>query len=135
MIWSSEDCGKLLLRFLVGGLIILHGIHKVVHGPEEIEAMVAAHGLPGILGWGVYLGEVVGPILVILGVLSRIGGLLILCNMIVAVLLTRGGHVWMLNPAGGWTIELEAFYGLCGLCVALLGAGRYALMRPNARWN
>lgn len=131
---SLEDGGKLLLRVLVGGLILLHGIHKIIHGAGPEEAMVASHGLPGVLGWGVYLGEVGGPLLVVAGVFARIGGLLIFLNMVVAVLLTRGGHVWYLNHAGGWSIELEAFYGLCGLAVAALGAGAYALMRPG-RWN
>lgn len=132
---NGEDYGKLLLRLLVGGLILLHGIHKIVHGPGGIEAMVAAHGLPGVLGWGVYLGEVLGPVLVIAGAYARVGGVVIFLNMVVAVLLTRGGHVWSLNANGGWSIELEAFYGLCGLAVALLGSGRVALMRSGTRWN
>lgn len=132
---NLEDYGKLLLRLLVGALLLLHGIHKIVHGPGEIEALVAAHGLPGALGWGVYLGEVLGPLLVIFGVFSRIGGLLIFLDLVVAVLATRGGHVWSLNQNGGWTIELEAFYGLCGLAVAMLGAGRLSLMRSGTRWN
>lgn len=131
---SLEDAGKLLLRVLVGGLILLHGIHKIIHGAGPEAAMVAAHGLPGVLGWGVYLGEVGGPLLVIAGVFARVGGLLIFLNMVVAVLLTRGGHVWYLTGSGGWSIELHAFYGLCGLAVAALGAGAYALMRPG-RWN
>lgn len=132
---NLEDYGKLLLRLLVGVLLVLHGIHKIVHGPGGIESLVAAHGLPGVLGWAVYLGEVLGPVLVVLGVFSRAGGLLIFVNLVVAVLLTRGGHVWSLNSSGGWTIELEAFFGLCGLAVAMLGAGRLSLMRSGTRWN
>lgn len=132
---NIEDYGKLLLRLLVGVLLLLHGIHKIVHGPGEIEALVATHGLPGVLGWGVYLGEVLGPLLVVLGIFSRLGGLLIFFDLIVAVLLTRGGHVWSLNGSGGWAIELEAFYGLCGLVVAMLGAGRLSLMRSDNLWN
>lgn len=131
---NLEDAGKLLLRILVGGLILLHGIHKIRHGIGGIEAMVASHGLPRVFGWGVFLGEVGGPLLVIVGAFARVGGLLIFFNMIIAVLLTRGGHVWTLNGAGGWSIELEALYGLCGLAVAALGAGTFALMRQG-RWN
>lgn len=129
-----DDAGKLLLRVLVGGLILLHGIHKIRHGLGYVDSRLAADGSPSVLAWGVYLGEVGGPLLVISGVFARVGGLLIFVNMVVAVLLRHGGHVWYLTPGGGWSIELEAFYGLCGLAVAALGAGAYAVMRPG-RWN
>lgn len=132
---NYDDAGKLLLRLLVGGLLILHGIHKIMGGPGGIDAMVASHGFPGFFGWAVYLGEVLGPILVLIGFYSRIGGLLILVNMICAVLLAFGGHVWAVNNNGGWIIELEAFYGLCGLAVALLGAGRFSVGGVTGKLN
>jgi len=132
---TGEDLGKLLLRLLVGGLLILHGIHKIQAGPAAIEVLVFHHGLPPDVAYGVYLGEVLGPVLMILGLFARVRGLLALANMIIAVWLTRAGAVWALNAQGGWVIELEAFYGLGGLAVALLGAGRYALGRPHTWLN
>ncbi len=120
----TDDLGKLLLRCLVGGLMLLHGIHKIFAGPAEIVHIVSAHGLPAFVAYGVYLGEVVGPVLLILGVLSRVGGALVFLDMVIGVWLTRGAAVWALNGHGGWVIELEAFYGLGGLAVMLLGAGR-----------
>lgn len=131
----TDDSGKLLLRLMVGGLLILHGFHKLVHGPGEVEGMLTAHGFPAFLAWGVYLGEVVGPALILLGVYARIGGLLVLGNMVVAVFLTRGLHVFGLNDFGGLGIELEAFYGLGGLCVALLGAGKFSAGGDGGKWN
>jgi putative oxidoreductase len=83
----DEDFGKLVARLTVGVLMLFHGVHKVLTGIEPIKHMVAAQGLPEWLSYGVYLGEVVGPILVIVGFLSRVGGLLIVINMIVAVAL------------------------------------------------
>lgn len=130
-----DDAGKLLLRLLVGGLLILHGIHKIMTGPSGIEGMVASTGVPGFFGWAVYLGEVLGPVLVLAGYFTRIGAALILINMIVAVLLAFGGHVWALNQHGGWIIELEAFYGLGGLAIILLGAGRFSVGGAYAKWN
>ncbi|HVC37283.1 MAG TPA: DoxX family protein [Gammaproteobacteria bacterium] len=135
MNWKTEDAGKLLLRLLVGVLLILHGIHKVFAGPHEIVGMVAAHNLPGFLGYAVYLGEVLGPLLVIFGFFARVGGLLILINMIVAVLLVHGVNIFHLNGNGGWIIELELFYGVCGLCVLLLGAGKYSVAGASGKWN
>jgi len=135
MNWSLEDAGKLLLRLLVGGLLILHGFHKLVSGPGEVAGMLAAHGVPGIFAWAVYLGEVLGPALILLGVYARIGALLVMANMLVAVLLTRGLDVFHLNAHGGWGIELELFYGLGALCIALLGAGIYSAAGKGGKFN
>ena len=135
MKWLTDDGGKLVLRLMVGGLLILHGFHKLVTGPGEVSGMLAAHGIPGFLGWGVYLGEVVGPALILLGVYARIGGLLVLGNMVVAVLLTRGLHLFALNEHGGLGIELEVFFGIGGLCIAMLGAGAYSAGGASGKWN
>src|SRR5579871_5671779 len=135
MNWSTEDVGKLLLRVLVGGLLLLHGFHKLVTGPCEVSAILSAHGVPGFLAVGVYVGEVIGPLLMLLGVYTRIGALLAVANMLVAVLATRGLNVWHLNEHGGWGIELEALFGLGALCVALLGAGSYSAAGKGGKFN
>ena len=128
----QEDLGKLILRVTVGGLLLLHGMHKLLNGIAPIKAMVAAHGLPDAISYGVYLGEIVGPVMVILGLFSRIGAGLIVVNMIMAVVLS-GASLVGLNPMGGLGLELEAFYLFGALSVALLGAGRYSI--AGGRWN
>ena len=135
MSWNTDDLGKLLLRLLVGGLLILHGLHKVFTGPHEVVAMMEAHSLPGFLGYGVYLGEVLGPLMVIFGFYARIGGLLIFADLVVAVLLVHGVNIFHLNGNGGSIIELELFFGVCGLAVALLGAGKYSVAGAGGKWN
>ena len=135
MNWSTEDVGKLLLRVLVGGLLLLHGFHKLVAGPGEVSAILSAHGVPGFLAVGVYVGEVIGPVLMVLGVYTRVGAMLVVANMLVAVLATRGLNVWHLNEHGGWGIELEALYGFGALCVALLGAGVYSAAGKGGKFN
>ncbi len=129
-----EDIGKLLLRLLVGVLILLHGVHKIGTGVGGIGGLLASHGIPSVFAYAVYLGEVVGPILIILGIWSRIGGLLVFINMVVAVLLVHTGEVLTLTPNGGWALELDAFFGVCGLVVALLGAGTFSFGR-RSRFN
>jgi len=131
---DGEDLGKLVLRLTVGVLMLFHGMHKVLDGISGIKQMVVAHGLPDLLANGVYLGEVVGPILVILGLYARIGGALIAINMIVAVALAGMGSLLALDPHfGGYALELEAFYLFGGVAVMLLGAGRFAI--AGGRWN
>ena len=129
----QDDLGKLVLRLTVGGLLLLHGMHKLLNGIAPIKAMVAAHNIPDAAAYGVYLGEIVGPILVMLGLFSRIGGGLIVVNMIVAVALAGMGQLMALNPMGGYALELEAFILFGGLSIVLLGAGRYSI--AGGRWN
>ena len=135
MNWSLDDAGKLLLRVLVGALLLLHGFHKLITGPGEVVSILSAHGVPGFLAYAVYLGEVVGPVLMVLGVYARIGAVLVVANMLVAVLTTRGLNVWHLNEHGGWGIELEALYGFGAVCVALMGAGAYSAAGKGGKFN
>jgi putative oxidoreductase len=123
----NDDFGKLVARLSVSVLLLFHGVHKLLTGIAPIKAMVVAHHLPEALAYGAYLGEIAGPVLVILGLFSRLGGLLIVFNMIVAVYLAGMSKLLLLGPQGGYALELEAFYLLGGLTVVLLGAGRYSL--------
>ncbi len=123
----QEDIGKLIVRLGVGGLLLLHGVHKLLTGIAPIKAMVTAAHLPELVAYGVYLGEIAGPILIILGLFSRIGGALIVLNMIAAIFLAGMASLFQLNANGGYALELETFYLLGGLSVMLLGAGRLSL--------
>lgn len=42
----SNDCGLLVLRLTVGGLMLFHGIHKLTAGVGFIGGMLAQMGLP-----------------------------------------------------------------------------------------
>jgi len=133
---SMESLGKLVVRLTVGVLLLLHGLHKLLDGIGPVERMLTDHGLPAALAYGVYLGEILGPILVILGLFSRIGGLLIVINMIMAVFLAGMGNLFVLDPAtGGYALELEAFYLFGGLAVMAMGAGPLSLGGREGRWN
>jgi putative oxidoreductase len=124
---GANDLGKLVLRLTLGGLLLCHGVHKILTGIDPIRAMIGAHHLPDYLAFGVYVGEVLAPVLIILGLLSRIGGVLVVINMLVAILLVHTSMMIGLNDQGGYVLELQAFYLFGGLAVALLGAGRIAV--------
>ncbi|NTU59690.1 MAG: DoxX family protein [Deltaproteobacteria bacterium] len=131
---SRDDAGKLVLRLVLGGLMLFHGTHKLLHGIAPIVGMVTSHGLPALFAYGVLVGEVVAPILILAGYYARLGGLLVVVNMVVAVLLAHAGQLFALAPSGGWQLELQAFYLFSGLLVFLFGAGRYSL-RSKGRWS
>ena len=66
-----QDIGLLILRLSIGGLMLLHGIAKLQHGIAPIEGMVAQASLPNFFAYGVYVGEVLMPILILLGIATR----------------------------------------------------------------
>ena len=125
----GEDIGKLVLRLTLGGLILLHGVHKLAYGVSGIEGMVQSVGLPGALAYGAYVGEVIAPLLVITGFYARIGAALIVVQMLFAIGLAHREHLLSLTSAGGWAVELQAFYLLTALALACMGPGRLAARR------
>lgn len=132
---NSTDLGKLVLRVVVGVLILFHGVAKLIHGPGYIIGVVTDAGLPSILAYGVYVGEVVAPLLLLAGFWTRLGALIIVINMIVALALVHAGQFATLDSTGGWALELQGMYLGAALAIALLGAGRFSLGGSNGRWN
>ncbi|MEK0363064.1 MULTISPECIES: DoxX family protein [unclassified Pseudomonas] len=131
----TEDIGKLVLRVSVGVLILLHGISKLQNGIGGIEGMLESHGLPTLLAYGVYLGEVVGPVLVIIGLFTRVGAVLMVGNMAVAFTLAHMQELFSLGQMGGWALELQGMFLFGSIAIALLGAGRYSAGGINGRFN
>ncbi len=122
---ATNDISKLILRLTVGGLMIFHGVSKIIHGISWLGPVVTGAGLPEFVKWGVYLGEVVGPILLILGFRSRVGALLVIADMLFALIVVHGHQILTLGPAGGWAVELPMLYLLAALAVFFAGPGKY----------
>ncbi|GEK73025.1 MULTISPECIES: DoxX family protein [Halomonas] len=128
----NDPLGKLLLRLAVGGLILFHGISKLFNPGsfDWIGGLLEGYGLPAVLAYGVLIGEVVAPVMAILGWQTRLAGLLMAGNMLVAVLLAHTGELFMLNDNGGWQLELQGMFFAGALALVFLGSGRMAL-RPD----
>ena len=130
-----EDLGRLVLRVTLGVLMLLHGIAKLRHGVDKIAANVGRHGLPEAFGYLVYLGEVIAPILVLIGLFTRPAALIYAINMLFAYWLVHTGDIGKLTPGGGWRLELQALYFMGAIAIMLLGAGRYSVRRGANRWD
>lgn len=130
--FQNDAVGKLLLRLTLGILVLLHGIAKLLHPAalEYVGSKLAAVGLPTVLSYGVLVGEVLAPVLIILGIASRIGGLLVAINMVFAIWLVHAAELFAMTKNGGWALELQGFYLFCGLAVFFLGSGKLAV-RPD----
>jgi putative oxidoreductase len=132
---AASDAGKLLLRVTLGALMLFHGIAKVIGGPAGIVALVEKAGLPGPFGYLVYVGEVLAPLLLIVGLWTRAAAAVIAINMVVAVYLVHMHELFTLSNTGGWALELQGFYFLTALAVMLLGAGRFSAGGTSGRLN
>jgi hypothetical protein len=87
------------------------------------------------LGYLVYVGEVVAPLLILVGLFTRAAALVVVINMIVALLLVHTSQFFTLNNTGGWALELQGLYLGAAVAVALLGAGRYRIGGAAGRFN
>ncbi|MCD4559321.1 DoxX family protein [Lelliottia nimipressuralis] len=129
---THDDFGKLLLRLAVGGLMLFHGLHKLFGGVGFISGMLVEKGLPGFIAYGVLIGEVVAPVLIVLGILTRPAALVLAFTMIVAWLMVGTGKTFALDAVGAWAIESLVYFFIGALAVAFMGAGRYSLARDPA---
>lgn len=124
---ASEDLGKLVLRITLAILILLHGIAKLHHGIDFITGLVTNAGLPTAFAYLVYVGEVLAPILVLVGLFTRPAALIIAINMIVAIALVHMNELFALTKTGGWALELQGMFLISAIVISLLGPGRYSL--------
>ncbi len=131
----SQDLGKFLLRATLAILILFHGVTKILTGIDYIIGMIAGVGLPPAVAYLVYVGEVLAPVLVLIGVWTRPAALVIAINMTVAVLLVHTSQFFTLAKTGGWILELQGMYFISALTVMLLGAGRFSIGGSAGRWN
>jgi len=130
-LFHNDALGKLTLRLSVGVLMLFHGVAKF-NNPGSLKFIgnsLSSAGLPEFIAYGVFVGEIVAPIMIIVGIYTRIGGLLIVINMLFAIMLAHSSQLLMLGKHGGWALELQGFYLLGGLAIMLLGSGKWAL-RP-----
>lgn len=132
---QSEDAGKLILRAVLAAMLLFHGISKLHHGIGFIADMLAKAGLPAVIGYGVYVGEIVAPLFILAGLFTRAAALVVAINMIVAVSLAHTSQFFTINDTGGWALELQGMYFFTAVALVLLGAGRYSVGGINGRFN
>ena len=124
---NKPDLAILLLR-LTYGLLIFHGWHKLHDGLGGIQSMLAGYGIPAFVAYGVIIGEVIAPIMMMLGIFTRLAALSAAATMIVAWLMVGIHHTFALSAVGAWAIEDIIYYFMTAVVIALYGSGRYSVM-------
>jgi putative oxidoreductase len=134
--FHSDDIGKLILRVTVGGILLFHGVWKLMHGIGWIPPVLHMHGLPGFLAYGVFVAEVIAPIFLLAGWMTRLASLTIVVDMLMAFLLVLHNNIFAVKPGGGgWGIEVEAFFLFGALALFFTGSGKYSVSRGQGKWD
>ena len=111
-----------LLSIGLGTLLLFHGIDKVINGIDDIISMLESVGIPyaNYVALGVFVGEIVAPLLLIAGQYVRTAGGIVAFTMLVAILLAHRNDILTLGDHGAWSIELPVLFMIGGLTLALL---------------
>ena len=129
----TEDFGKLALRLGVGGMMLFHGIHKLMIGLGAVKSQLAAHGLPDAIAYIAYFGEIVGPVLVLIGLFARFGAFVIAVEVLAMVVLGGVAGILTVLPSGAYAFETQALYLAGALAILLLGPGKFAVTKAAGK--
>jgi putative oxidoreductase len=130
---KNTDLGLLILRISVGALMLFHGIAKL-GGVSFIEGMLSEKGLPSFLAYGVYITEIIAPLLILVGYRTRLASVAYVFGLLFTIALVHSGDLFSLNQNGGWQLELIGLYLLGALSLYFLGGGKFAVSTTN-KWD
>ncbi len=128
--------GPLILRLALGIIFLVHGRFKLQ--PTARQGVVQVAGwlkqigvpLPLLAAWSVVLLETVGALLLILGLGTRILGILFAAEMLVVIVTVKRGAMkmpFMAQQGTGWELDFAVLAG--ALSLVFTGAGALALDR------
>ena len=118
------------LGILFARLGLMHGFAKILHGIDGAKSILTKAGLPEVMAYGSYAGEVVAPIMIILGIFSRIGALLVIGTSLTIMYAYHGlGNLLELTNVGGFKAEILYLYIALSLCIIFNGSGKYAIRK------
>lgn len=123
---SSYDWALLIVRLGVGVIFVAHGLQKITEfGFEGVSGMLAGMGVPApeVLGPVLAVGELLGGLALIVGLLTRVAAVGLAIDMIGAMLLVHLPHGFFL-PEG---VEFALLLFLANVAFMVAGAGRYSI--------
>ncbi|MCX2162706.1 DoxX family protein [Corynebacterium auriscanis] len=122
-----HSIATLLGRIILGVVLIAHGWQKLkTWGPEQTQSNFDQMGapMPEVTSQIATWVELVGGILIILGLLVRFVGPILFVHMVGAVIIAHRSNGIFVQDSG-W--ELAGVIGAAGLFLAAAGAGAFSL--------
>lgn len=132
--FKNKETGLLLQRLSIGILILFHGIANLTTNYSFIKSLLNNIGIPEFVAYSVFIGEIIAPILIIIGWRTRLASTILAFNMLIAILMAHSADIFTLNQFGGWGIELQVLYLFGAIAIFLLGAGKYAVSNTS-KWD
>jgi putative oxidoreductase len=123
---SERDYGALILRLTLGTMFVAHALLKyLVFTLPGTVAFFESLGLPGFFAHLTIMAELVGGVLLILGVYTRVVALALVPVLLGATWAHLGNGWLFTNAKGGW--EYPAFLTVAAVVQTLIGDGAFAL--------
>jgi putative oxidoreductase len=125
------EFAPLVVRVIVGIIMAAHGFQKLQAGPANFGGFLAQLGvpLPTLMGYVVTLVELLGGILLIVGLFSRLAALLLTVDLVVAILLVKVNVGLIAPPQQGAGAELDLALIAGFLVILFAGPGSLSLDR------
>jgi putative oxidoreductase len=128
----TRDISYLLVRLAAGGMLLVHGVNKLIYGSI---AGFAAGGLarrgiePALpLAYVVWAIETVGAVCIVVGLFTRFFAVAAGIQFTVITFVAHWPYgFWWNRPGGGW--EYPLLWGLIFAAIALRGGGPYSIDR------
>jgi putative oxidoreductase len=127
---DSINLALLALRVGVGAVMLAHGINHIYGGGKIAGTGRWFESLgmkPGVVhAWLASLTEVGGGTMLVVGLLTPLGGAAVIGVMLVALITNhRGNGFFIFRPGEGW--EYVMTLTIAGFAIAVLGAGEWSL--------
>ena len=118
--------GAMLLRMGLGIMWIAHALLKwFVFTIPGFAGWLESQGLPAFMAWPVFLLELTGGVMILIGCYGRYVSAALVPIMLIAAW-THVPNGWLhTSEGGGW--EYPMFLVLASIAHALLGDGRFAI--------
>ncbi len=128
IIKPNLDWASLLMRVSLGGMFFLHGIGKpLIVGMAQVSQGFIEKGFPVWTNYAATLIEIIGGLMLVLGIYSRWAAVALL-PVTLGIILYHFPYGWVFhNPGGGWEYPQLILVSL--VTILFLGGGKYSVTR------
>lgn len=128
---EKQQLATLLLRIMLGASFLIHGLSKFQGGVGNTAAWFDSIGLPGGLAYVVAIIEVLGGILMILGIATRYVAIAFVAIMLGAIFSVKASNGFLGNDQGAG-YELELVLAVMAVYFVLAPFNVYSFTRKKA---
>lgn len=134
---NNQSLGLCMVRVLLGSVFIMHGAQKVFgffSGPglTLFAGYISGMGFPVWLGYMAAFFELIGGLLLFFGILPKLGALMVIPVMFVAIAKVHWINGYFVQN-GGYEYSLSLL--ILALVVLVAGGGSYVLYNDHSLYN